>query len=200
MIHDRTTPLAPATPPTADLEQRINQLEDVVASLCDTASLEKRIADQVATRLTQHELLLPAVPAQASAPTPTPAVARPAPLATFAENPTPVAAPPPFFSRLLAGWVSEHSLVRDLWWDVRMFWRMLRDPGYTTSLACKIGPLAILIYVFIMPKVAQYVSWLFPSVQLGIFGILLDVLLLYVAFKIVHRELRRYHDYLTRFR
>jgi hypothetical protein len=200
MIHDRTTPLEPVASPTAELERRLNQLEDVVASLCDTSSLEKRIADQVASRLTQHELLLPPLPPPAPSNAPTAAVARPAPLATFAEPPPTRGAAPPLWSRLFAGWVSEHSLIRDLWWDLRMFWRMLRDPGYTTSLACKIGPLAILIYVFILPKIAQYVNWLFPSVQLGIIGIFLDVLLLYVAFKIVHRELRRYHDYRTRFR
>ncbi|HMP03899.1 MAG TPA: hypothetical protein PKC45_15510, partial [Gemmatales bacterium] len=184
-----------------DLEDRVQLLEDAVASLCDSSTLEERIAERVAVRLTQHDLLLPPVATSGSS-SATQTVARPAPLATFAENPVP--APSARSVLTLAGWfqgwLSEHSLLRDLWWDVRMFWRMIRDPGYMTSWAFKFGPLAILIYVFILPKVAQYVSWLLPSVQLGIVGTLLDVLLLYVGFKIVHRELRRYHDFLTRFR
>jgi hypothetical protein len=196
----------------AEVERRLSQLEDVVASLCDTAALEKRIADQVASRLTQHEIFLPAVdkasPESASVSPSSPdagqrapsaaAIARPAPLATFAELPG--SAPVPLWQRLFAGWLSPHSLLRELWWDLRIFWRMLRDPSYSTSLACKLAPPLILAYVFILPKLTPYVSWLVPSVQLGIFSILFDVVLLYVAFKIVHRELRRYHDYLTRFR
>lgn len=215
MIHDpikaSTAPRPTPTPPLAEVERRLSQLEDVVASLCDTAALEKRIAEQVATRLTQHELFLPALdktpaePSRLASPSADPSrsasaatVARPAPLATFAELPGPP--PVPLWQRLFAGWLSPHSLLRELWWDMRMFWRMLRDPSYSTSLACKLAPPLILVYVFILPKLTPYVSWLVPSVQLGIFGILFDVILLYVAFKIVHRELRRYHDYLTRFR
>lgn len=215
MIHDpikaSTAPRTSLTPPLAEMERRLSQLEDVVASLCDTTALEKRIADQVASRLTQPELYLPALDKASSAtdslslsssdsgqsaPSAAAAVARPAPLATFAELPG--SPPVPLWQRLFAGWLAPHSLLRELWWDLRMSWRMLRDPSYSTSLSCKLAPPLILIYVFIVPKLTPYVSWLVPSVQLGIFGILFDVVLLYVAFKIVHRELRRYHNYLTR--
>lgn len=192
-----TTPVPPEG--WSDVEQRMERLEDAVAALCDTQSLEDRIAERVAQKLTQHEIQLPPMPVKVK-PQPLPPAA---PLAAFAELPEAAAGTPPARKPnpgLLFRLLPETSLLHDLAWDARTFVRLMRDPGYQTTWSFRTLPLAILAYVFILPKVAPYLGWLVPQVSLGIVGLLLDVVLLYLAFKFVQRELRRYDEFARKYR
>lgn len=213
-------PAEPPPPELAEVQERVDRLEDAVAALCDTQSLEERIADRVAQKLTQHEIQLPPLPqpqptaptgasaSALSAPSPTSASASApkvqgvasgsAPVAAFAEPPAAPARAP--LASLFWGMLPETSLLRDLWWDARAFWKMIRDPGYQLTWSCRTVPLAVLFYVFIMPKLTPYLGWLVPQATLGIFGIFLDIFLLYLGFKIVQRELRRYDEFALKYR
>lgn len=204
-----------------EVQERVDRLEDAVAALCDTQTLEERIAERVALKLTQHEIQLPPLPqgsAAASAPPPSPAPAAavkvqataiakegPAPVAAFAEFPSeglptaPQASRSPLVS-FMWGLVPETSLLRDMAWDGRTLMKLLRDPGYQLTWSFRTLPLTVFFLVFIYPKVSPWLGWLVPQVTLGLIGVVVDIFLIYFAFKIVQRELRRYADFAAKYR
>jgi hypothetical protein len=218
-MNARELPINEATAPVSagrsDVEQRIERLEDVVAALCDADGLGERIAERVAQKLSHGEPRPAADDAPRSAPSPAPLKLqatplpkeRPLPTATIVEFTLPPEAPtgtPPVPSSnpsgFFWGFIPETSLARDLWWDMRTFVRMVRDPGYTATQAFRLVPLLILFFVFIWPRLAPHLVWLVPQASLGIFGLVADVLLIYVGYKIVQRELRRYDEFAAKYR
>lgn len=214
-MHEEPSPKPmPDTPvELADVRDRVDRLEDVVAALCDTDRLEERIADRIANKLSQQGTPKQAIPKGQPEPvkvqaTPMPNVERP-PVATFVEFSLPPEAPhgtPPVpkpqapLASIFWGMLPETSLARDFWWDARTLVRLLRDPGYTATQSFRLVPLLVLFFVFLWPKLVPYLGWLVPQVSLGIIGMVLDVLLIYVAFKIVQRELRRYDEFAAKYR
>ncbi len=214
----------PTPQPEEEVADRLQRLEDVVAILCDTKQLEERIVQQVTTRMTQTDILLPPVESlpkraivdQVEAPplmeTRSARVERPSspPVATLAEFQLPPIAPkptPPSLTsksgpamRLIGAVVPESSLLRDILWDMRMLTRLLRDPGYVTTWTFRIVPLLSLFLVLVWPKLSPFIGWMLPAVQLGIFSIVVDLILLYVSYKIVDREIRRYYEFCLRYR
>jgi hypothetical protein len=196
MADTTVTPDTPAwegTNHVEELEQRLQKLEDVVAAICDTQTLEDKVYQRVTDRLVSERPApaAPQAPPQDELP-PHPSEAEIAPpkppTATF----VPPAAPP------AASWLTELTLIGDMWFDVRSFWRMLRDPLYPTSKLAKfvvIAPLAYLTWTMLFG---------FHQGILGSFvGYVVDAVLfvpfLYLTIKVWARELRRYRDFAARY-
>lgn len=214
-----TTSLTLVPEPSPDLvevQERVDRLEEAVAVLCDTDTLEERVAERIAQKLTMREISLPPLPNPAALPGLTP-VSEPlkvqpvplkeaAPLATFAEFSLPPAHQPlaekPKVSLSASFWslLPQTSLLRDIAWDGRTLYRLWRDPGYLSTWSFRTLPILILLFVFLWPKLSPYLGWLVPQVSLGLIGMFLDVVLLYLAFKIIQRELRRYDEFAAKYR
>jgi uncharacterized membrane protein YkvA (DUF1232 family) len=173
-----------------ELEQRVHRLEEIVADLCNTQILEDRVAARVAEqlrpRLQQAELdsASPAASAGTEAATPEAQVDAAAPPPGSAYTlPVPLPADP------------EMSLIREVWSEVRLLLRMVRDPIYSISWLGIIVPLFALVYV-----VFPWKFWPLNAIPDGIYliGLLDDLVVAYVGFKVLGRELRRYRGFLAR--
>ncbi len=211
-------------PPVEPIDGRLQRLEDVVAILCDTKQMEERIVQQVTTRLTQTDILLPPVETLSAVglrdatnvnvrqekQTAQNQIQQAPPIATLAEfqlppvvtNPNPPRLPSKTNTafRLLGAVVPESSLLRDIVWDIKMLYRLLRDPGYVTTWTFRLVPLMCIFLVLVWPKLSPFIGWMLPSIQLGVFSILVDLILLYVSFKVIDREIRRYYEFCLRYR
>src|SRR5262245_58890791 len=134
MADTTVTPETPAwegTNHVEDLEQRLQKLEDVVAAICDTQALEDRVYQRVTDKLSTQPSLTPASPPPVNdvlPPHPSEAETAhaPPPTATF----VPPVPPRPT-------WLTESTLIGEMWLDIRTFWKMLRDPLYPTSRLAK---------------------------------------------------------------
>jgi hypothetical protein len=170
--------------PVEELEQRVQRLEDAVAALCDTQAIE----DRVAARVSEH---------LAKKPAPLPAPASPPPTAALA--PYEHEESPSFRATVAQGVFSTmtspdtYSLLGEMWWDIKSFWGMLRDPLYPMTWLARL--------IVLLP--AAYLVWAtfagFHNGVLGFIGFAIDLVLLlpfvYVAFKVWGRELRRYREF-----
>jgi hypothetical protein len=191
------------------LERRVHRLEEAVARLSGTngpAALDR--AGQ------------PAIPPDSSngpverAPLPRATPIPPVPMASLADfTLPPVALPPPvpdssfqaimrplqtglpFSPQVFHRVLPPSALVRDLWWDLRTGWRMIRDPYYPMTLAGKVVPLFALFYVCVWPWFSSWTG-LIGTVMSG----LVYIVILYIAFKVIQRELRRYYEFSQRYR
>jgi hypothetical protein len=185
-----------------DILERIDRLEDAVAALCQ---------ERTASGLKPEEPPLPDGATEQTEPLsrdtatsrlavttiePGPASDLPANGAGSGSAASVEQYPPalPAVKNTLSRVLPPSSLLRDIWWDMRTAYRMVRDPLYPMSLACKIVPIAALLYVTIWP-------WF--STWTGMIGTVLNglvyVVVFYVTFKIVHRELRRYYEFATKY-
>jgi hypothetical protein len=184
------TPAWEGTNHVEDLEQRVQKLEDVVAAICDTQALEDKVFQRVTARLSAvptapvagHALThdeLPPHPSEVEIAPPKP------PVASFA----PVPVPPQGFA-----WFTELSLLGEMWWEVRALSRMIRDPLYRVSWLCRIVPIAALLYVTVWGWIVSYQGWTIPVI-----GMLDDLLVMYLGFKVLGRELRRYRQHEARY-
>lgn len=163
----------PWTHATLDLDERVQRLEDVVSSLCDTQALEARVRDQVVERLreshggdTVHDFALGET-----------ANAIPAPAPLAAAYPATGLLPLPY----------------DIWRDLTTCWRMIRDPHYRMSWLGTLAPLFALLYVTIWPIFSE---WVMPLPSVPLLGFLDDLVVLYLGLKVLGREMRRYQDVL----
>jgi hypothetical protein len=197
-ISETPQPLSVDGPPDGSerpppLEERVRHLEEAVAVLQDTRALEERVVERVTAKVAPtpangvrdsagllleagRQILPGAVAVLASA-------ARPDEAAT--PPPTPAPAPPPRRPWLL--W--------DIYAELRAIVRMYLDPRFRLTWSARLGPLILLS--------ALATSWLWlPGVSLlnkvsvDILGTLcvkvVDLLLAFVLFKIVHGEVTRY--------
>ncbi len=192
------TTMEPAVPPFAnpggeELEQRLQRLEDVVAGLCDTQVLEDRVRERVLEQLRAEIETLKgqkaAKPAAEeftdgeSSPKPLPRSEPPLAALAAASRPVP---PPPEPTR---------SLFREVAWETRTLFQMVRDPFYRMSWAAKL--------VLLLPM--GYMLWSlivgFPA-KIPLIGYVLDFVIIsviaYVVYKVFGRELRRYREFTTR--
>jgi hypothetical protein len=173
-------PDAPKNGPDA-LEQRVQRLEDAVALLQDTKRLEERIADRLAKRSKRGE---PSPGATGGLIVDAGQKLLPAALNLIRTH-TDQAAPqegqpspsPP------RSW-----LLFDAYAEARAMVRMYFDPRYRPTLQAKVLPpvlfLAILTSWFWVPG---------TSITLIVMKVV-DVLMAFLAFKVLSREVRRYRD------
>jgi hypothetical protein len=80
-------------------------------------------------------------------------------------------------------------LVGDVWWDLTQAWSMCWDWTYQISWLCRLFPPAAFIYILGWPYFAPVRSTLTDLHNLGV---------AYLAFRVLGRELKRYHQKKTR--
>jgi hypothetical protein len=223
--HETSSPVASSQPTVpaievadpSSLSERLQVLERTVAQLSNTKPLEDRVTARVLEQLHHDPLAIKEcnqtvetapVAVQRAMPIPSessrtvaefhlPPVALPAPLPE--SNLTSLLRPLPSAMPLARGMLDRvipaSSLLRDVWWDLRIGYRMLRDPIYPMTFACKVIPLFALIYVTIWPWFSSW-SGMIGTVMNG----LVYIVVLYVAFKVIHRELHRYYEFAVKYR
>jgi hypothetical protein len=168
------------------LEQRVRRLEDAVSTLQDTRPLEERIVERVARRLNRN--LAQTVQASGMV------VSHgrqllPAALDLIrnktAEAERRAAAP--------SGGLPRPWLLFDAYAELRTMVRMFLDPRYRPTWPARIAPLVLLALVM--------TSWIwlpgtaiFPTSLMTIMDKAVDLALAFLAFKILHREARRYRE------
>lgn len=221
-------PAAPErSAPLPRLEDRIQRLEDAVALLAHQVRWEdldqegrnqepvariKQEADLFSTtRLRGEEPEVSGATEDKPIPRATPIPPPAASLAEFAiphyaeplkERPSalsnmlkPIQTALPVASSVMNKVLPPSSIFRDLWWDIRIVWRMLRDRTYPMTTACKVFPLFAIFYVTIWPYLSAW-SGLLGTVM----NYFVNAIVIYVAFKVVQRELRRYYDFAEKYR
>lgn len=191
------------TAPIQELEDRVQRLEEAVAALTelqhwDESPRNLEPAPQVQlTSDVPRAMPIPPPPtaslAEFSLPaTALPPVTPPSKLTTLLQ---PMKSALPVASSVMNKVLPASSLWRDVWWDIRIAWRMFRDPYYPMSTAFKVVPLFAIFYVTIWP-------WF--SAWTGIFGTVMNycvnAVVIYIAFKVIQRELRRYYDFAEKYR
>jgi hypothetical protein len=198
--------------PATLLEDRVQRLEDAVALLTHHVQWdesESTTPDPIA-RIKHEPVLdhLEGTPAPRAIPIPPPPTASLADftLPTYAEPPVarvsplasvlqPIQSALPLATSTVNRLLPASSLWRDLWWDVRTAWRMVRDPYYPMSTACKVVPLFALFYVTVWP---WFSSW--SGIIGTVMNYLVNTIVLYIAFKVIQRELRRYYEFAEKYR
>jgi hypothetical protein len=181
-----SAPDAPGGPSVDDLDQRINRLEDVVAALCDnTQGMEDRLAAKLASILRAESERARAEYQAHAGHDPT----HPSEAYAAAHEPP---SPPPSWATFSVG---DLTLVGSMWWDVRTFVRMVRDPLYAMSWTSKV--VLIIAAIYIAWLVIFGIGGLIPFVS-NLISIVTLMLVSYVVFKVVGRELRRYHEFTLR--
>ncbi len=194
MIDQPTITDTPRTAPEADprvpvLEERVRHLEEAVAALQDTRALEQRVVERVTAQvapaapngvresagllLEAGRQLLPAVAAAAEAPAP-PAQPQPA-------------APP-----LRRPWV-----LFDVYAELRALLRMYLDPRFRLTWSARVVP-AVLVAAIATSWLWLPGTTLLDKLSIGIASTLyvkaVDLLLAFVLFKVLHREVTRYRN------
>jgi hypothetical protein len=171
------------------LEARVRRLEDAVASLQDTRQLEERVVESVTAKVGRGRsnglresagLILEAgrhlLPAAVDAVRDGDPPPDPSPAATAKREPS------------RTSW-----LLWDLYADARAMLRMYVDPRYRLGWQGRLLPLALVA--------AIVTSWIWipgtsilPNVLSSLLVKAVDLVLAYVLFKIVLREVRRYRE------
>lgn len=205
--NDQANPLHAEPTRAGDaLEERVRRLEAAISRLTPDPAPPDLL------RIQAEPNYSPAPPESPPRPRPIPRATPipPVPTASLAEfTLPPVALPPtipdasfrplqhglPMASQVLHRVLPPSSILRDLWWDLRTGYRMLRDPSYPMTATAKVVPLLAVFYVCVWP---WFSSWT------GLIGTMLsglvNILVLYVSYKVIQRELRRYYDFSQRYR
>jgi hypothetical protein len=178
-------PSAEPTAPTAEsLEQRVRRLEEAVASLQDTAQLEARIAERVSTRVKRD----PSHDFQDISAAPVRAGLRLTPTDREPVRPQPAEQAPQPSARIRAPW-----LLWDAYAEAQAMLRMYFDPRYRASRLARVVPPVLFLLIL--------TSWLWlpgtgflPGAIMIIPDKLIDLVLAFLAFKVLAREARRYRE------
>jgi hypothetical protein len=170
--------------PAETMEERLRRLEDALANLQDTHTVEQRIVERVSERLT------PAAAPPAAPPHPAPAEQRllpapglqlPLPLTTAALS-------------ALPGTVHQAWLLYDMWTELRAMVRMFLDRRYRVSWGTRLLVLVlvpvILLSHFIVPLAT--IQWVGP-----ILDKLIGLFLAFFLYKGLSREAARYRQALA---
>jgi hypothetical protein len=114
---------------------------------------------------------------------------------------TPPAAATKTTVKLSLGLLPGTSFIRSMWWDLKTLIAMWRDPLYTFTLAGRFIPILALFCVLVIPLLRKLplVGDIIPNFG-DFFGNLLNILLLYIAFKVTSLELQRYQDFTAKTR
>jgi hypothetical protein len=184
--HADTPPNGPPSP-TETMEERLRRLEDALANLQDTHTVEQRIVERVSERLTP-----PAAPA-AAPPAPAPAAERRTPPAPGLQLPFPLS---PSTLSALPGAMHQAWLLLDLWNELRAMVRMFFDRRYrvawTTRLTALILIPMILLSHFWMPKLLMDIP-----IAGQIIDKVVDLILAFFLYKGLSREAARYRQALA---
>jgi hypothetical protein len=154
------------------LEQRVHRLEDAVAAFHDTRQLEDRVAARVTDRLSQNSPL-PGDPTRALV------LEARRPLLTTVASATRVSASPEGRQR----W-----LLVEAYYDARAMFRMFVDPRYRVRRWFSLIALGL--------AVAISLTWLWSGFPIPVVGFavskIIELVLLFLLFKCLVREARRY--------
>ncbi len=157
------------------LEQRVRRLEEAVAALQDTHSLEERIVNRVSERLARTE----------EGREPPCAGARSGDHALAGADAARPGTPP--FAVLRGSWLL------DGYAELRTMVRMFQDRRYRLTWPARIVPATALVLIL--------TSWIWlPGTIIFWTGLMtvvdkvIDLALAYVAFKVLNREVRRYRE------
>ena len=162
------------------LEERVRQLEDTVAAMHDTRSLEERVAERVAERI------------QGSLPQ---ATSSPAGILIDAGHHLfPATADSTSSEYAYSGRATNVDpgprppwLLLEIYEEFRAIYWMFLDPAYRLSWTGRLAPLAILFVLFS--------SWLFlGSFPWSMIDKILSLVLIVVLYKVLSREARRYRQ------
>jgi hypothetical protein len=171
---------------TPGLEQRVRRLEDAVATLQDTRPLEERITERVSRRLSRN--LAQTIQASGT-------------VGNSGRRLLPAALD---LIRSKAGEAERRSaapsgslprpwLLFDAYTELRTMVWMFLDSRYRPTWAARIAPLVLLALVM--------TSWIWlpgttflPTSLMTIIDKTVDIALAFLAFKILHREARRYRE------
>ena len=185
MITEVTTPNgeapgAPApVPPGEPLEQRVHRLEDAVATLQDTRRMEERVVERLAKRLRRDRTQFFQEAAGVIVDVGRPFL--PAPLTSGGVGSTAHDTSP-----LRRSW-----LLLDAYAEAGAMVRMFFDPRFRPSRLARFVPVPLLAMVL------TSAFWL-PGSGIVVVGTLFDkalgLVLAFLAFKILGREVRRYRD------
>lgn len=193
--------------PTILLEDRVQRLEEMVASLTQAQGwdeeqpvLPRQESAASTPRLSHGEVHravpIPPPPTASLAEFSLPPLAQAPPVRPLSSLLKPMQSALPVAASTMANRVlSPSSLWRDLWWDLRTAWRMVRDPAYPMTTACRVVPAFAIFYVTIWPLLS---SW--SGVIGTVMNYFVNAIVIYVAFKVVQRELRRYYDFAEKYR
>lgn len=103
--------------------------------------------------------------------------------------------------KLTLGTLPGMSLLRGIWWDLRTFVAMWRDPLYTMTLAGRLMPFLAVFCVLVIPLLRKIPLLADFIPNFGDFlGNLLIIVLLYLTFKVVSNELQRYQAFAAKYR
>lgn len=193
------TTMEPAPPPWTgnptgeELEQRLQRLEDVVASLCDTQVLEDRVREKVLEQVRgEIDSLKGQKPPGSSA-----EIRVEGDSSTRLQPPVATLAGPA--SRPLPPPEPTGSILREFAWEIRTLFQMVRDPFYHLSWGAR------LVLVLPLTHILWFMLFDFPK-GIPLIGPPLHFVLnfsiayatAYVVFKVFGRELRRYREFTTR--
>jgi hypothetical protein len=185
--------ISPNGAPSAEaLEQRVCRLEDAVSTLQDTRQLEERVVQRVSSRLQGD----PSQAIQNSAGVLVDAGRKLLPAAldlmqSSAGNAEhkPAALPGP----LRRPWV-----LLEAWAEARAMVRMYFDPRYRPSWWARTLPLLLLAAIATswiwLPGTSMMSSVPLGAALMTLIDKAVDLILAFVAFKILSREVRRYHE------
>jgi hypothetical protein len=183
----------PASPPAAvpePLEQRVSRLEDAVSMLQDTRKLEERITERVSNRLKRAQ----AQALQETAGTVVTVGRRLLPAALTAirgqadqaDQQAPSAAP-----RFRGSW-----LLVDVYAEGRAMVRMFLDPRFRPGWAARVVPL-VLVAAILTSWIWLPGTSILPSSVATLIDKTIDLLLAFLAFKVLSREAARYRECLA---
>jgi hypothetical protein len=176
--------------PRLALEQRVCRLEDAVATLQDTRPLEERIAERVSRRLKRGLQRDSASGIQESGNTfSTGRALLPAALELIRENS--VGAEQGSSNRFK--YFPRPWFLFETYAELRTMIRMFLDPRYRATWSARVIPLALFAMIL--------TSWIWvpgtailPTSLMTIVDKVIDLLLAFLAFKILVREARRYRE------
>ncbi len=191
-----TTPNGEAAGPSADnrpeaMEMRVRRLEDAVATLQDTKRIEERVVERVSRRL-KRESAQTTIQDSAEVVVNAGRKLLPAALNLIrtetdkADQQLPAATSPPRRTWLLF----------DAYAEARAMVRMFLDPRYRVSWQARFLPLALLGLIITSFFWVPFATWL-PTPLMTIFLKPADLVLAFLAFKILSREVRLYRETVT---
>jgi len=166
------------------LEKRICRLEDAVAHLQDTRSLEERLVERVTERVERQKRMAPrdvaGVVVNASR------ALLPAVVGSVSSEDTETNAAANRSSRLRRPW-----LLFDMVAEARAILRMFVDPRYRLSWRGRLAPLVLVVFILTS-------SFWIPGTGLAIVGPLFDkclnLIVAFILFRILSDEARRYRE------
>ena len=176
----------PAAIPRDDLVLRVGRLEDAVAVLQDTKPLEERIVDRVSKRLKKT---LSAPPDESS-----PSIIQsgrrllPTAIAVLNTRADLVQQPSTPGSRARARWI-----LLEIYAEARTMVRMYFDPRYRPTWIARLAPPVLLGLILTSWIWLPGLTFIFSSVA-TVVDKCVDLVLAFVAFKILSREAERYRQ------